>query len=460
MTAGKYFNRAVMALDAPHIGFVVRETPDKIVVFGEKNERYDIPISEIQHVSKNVLVGLNFSDIVKKYKVDRDAPLPTSKYVDPWGSDGKVDLTEYMKRYGKTLFNKGVRLENEDHVGHVMKETDDKIVIFGEHDHRFDVPKSKITFVGRNVILGMDWDELFKYKVDKNAPLPTGEPVDKLAREEHDIIQKRKKDENKKKNPDKTSEVIIKRMIEDNDSGSGNLEEKNILDLDTLSTQRQDRFWDALKERYQYNTSIKRGQDFLRKHVSSKISLVIMFVDLVGSTKMSMTLPADKLVTIIRAFSHEMSSVVESYDGFVLKYVGDAVIAFFPSGFNKYLTCDKAVRCAESMITVVTTGLNPILSKYDYPALKLKIGIDEGENVVVQYGYDRSSQIDILGYTMNVTAKITSITGPNKISVGENVYKLLHPNTQERFELLSNPGDDWKYVAPDTGEIYKVYTSK
>jgi sporulation protein YlmC with PRC-barrel domain len=183
MTAGKYFNRAVMALDAPHIGFVVRETPDKIVVFGEKNERYDIPISEIQHVSKNVLVGLNFSDIVNKYKVDRDAELPTSKYVDPWGSDGTVDLTEYMKRYGKTLFNKGVRLENEDHVGHVMKETDDKIVIFGEHDYRFDVPKSKITFVGRNVILGMDWDELFKYKVDKNAPLPTGEPVDKLAEE-------------------------------------------------------------------------------------------------------------------------------------------------------------------------------------------------------------------------------------------------------------------------------------
>jgi sporulation protein YlmC with PRC-barrel domain len=183
MTAGKYFNRAVMALDAPHVGFVVRETPDKIVVFGEKNERYDIPISEIQHVSKNVLIGLNFSDIAKKYKVDRDAPLPTSKYVDPWGSDGTVDLTEYMKRYGKTLFNKGVRIANEDHVGHVMKETDDKIVIFGEHDYRFDVPKSKITFVGRNVILGMDWDELFKYKVDKNAPLPTGEPVDKLAEE-------------------------------------------------------------------------------------------------------------------------------------------------------------------------------------------------------------------------------------------------------------------------------------
>lgn len=192
MTAGKYFNRAVIALDAPHIGFVVRETPDKIVVFGEKNDRFDIPISEIQHVSKNVLIGLNFGDIIKKYKVSRDAPLPTGRFVDPWGSDGQVDLTEYMRRYGKTLFNKGVRIENEDHVGHVMKETDDKIVIFGEHDNRFDVPKKYITFVGRNVILGMDWKELFKYKVDKNTPLPSGEPVDHLANEEENVLSQQK----------------------------------------------------------------------------------------------------------------------------------------------------------------------------------------------------------------------------------------------------------------------------
>lgn len=192
MTAGKYFNRAVIALDAPHIGYVVRETPDKIVVFGEKNDRFDIPISEIQHVSKNVLIGLNFGDIIKKYKVSRDAPLPTGRFVDPWGSDGQVDLTEYMRRYGKTLFNKGVRIENEDHVGHVMKETDDKIVIFGEHDNRFDVPKKYITFVGRNVILGMDWKELFKYKVDKNTPLPSGEPVDHLANEEENVLGQQK----------------------------------------------------------------------------------------------------------------------------------------------------------------------------------------------------------------------------------------------------------------------------
>jgi hypothetical protein len=76
-----------------------------------------------------------------------------------------------------------------------------------------------------------------------------------------------------------------------------------------------------------------------------------------------MTLPAEKLVTIIRAFSHELSTVIESYERYVLKYVGDAVIAFFPYGFNRYLTCDKSVECGKSMVMVLGEGINPILRK-------------------------------------------------------------------------------------------------
>jgi sporulation protein YlmC with PRC-barrel domain len=198
MTAGKYFNRAVIALDAPHIGYVVRETPDKIVVFGDGKDRWDIPIREIQNVSKNVLIGLKHNDIDKKYKVSRDSPLPSGQYVDPWKNVEDVDLASYEGKFPKSLFNKGVRIENEDHVGHVMKETDDKVVIFGERDYRFDVPKSKIIAVGRNVILGMDWDELFKYKVDKNNPLPTGESIEKLAGEEENVLKMMYGDEWKK----------------------------------------------------------------------------------------------------------------------------------------------------------------------------------------------------------------------------------------------------------------------
>jgi hypothetical protein len=50
-----------------------------------------------------------------------------------------------------------------------MKETDDKIVVFGGHDYRYEIPKSKIFAVGMNVILDMDY---------------LGEPIEKLAEEE------------------------------------------------------------------------------------------------------------------------------------------------------------------------------------------------------------------------------------------------------------------------------------
>jgi hypothetical protein len=183
MTSGKYFNKGVKALDAADIGHVVRETPDKIIVFGGGDERYDIPISEVQQVGANVLIGLKMYDIVTKYRVGRNDPLPTSRK-DPWSSpNSDIDLGTYEKEYPKSLFNKGVRAKNEDDVGHVMKETDDKIVVFGQSNYRFDIPKSHILAAGRNVILDMDFPEIFKYQVDRNAPLPTGESVEKINEE-------------------------------------------------------------------------------------------------------------------------------------------------------------------------------------------------------------------------------------------------------------------------------------
>jgi hypothetical protein len=184
MVSGSYFNKGVKALDSPHVGHVVRETEDKIIVFGGGDDRYDIPKEAIKFVSGNVLINLPFYEIVRRYKVSRSEPMPTGKSVkDPWTRPDNIDLASYEREYPRSLFNKGVRTQDEEHVGHVMKETDDKIVVWGHYDWRFDVPKSKIIAVGRNVILGMNYKDVFQYKVSRDAPLPTGDPVEKLAEE-------------------------------------------------------------------------------------------------------------------------------------------------------------------------------------------------------------------------------------------------------------------------------------
>ena len=184
MVSGKYFNKGVKSLDSPHVGHVVRETSDMIVVFGEGDDRYDIPKDKIRFAAANVLIDLPFHEIVKNYKVSREQPLPVDK--EHTHTDAELpepaDLATYEGKYPKSLFNKGVRTQDEEHIGHVMTEAGDKIVVWGHYNWRFDVPRSKIIAVGRNVILGMDYNEVFKYKVDRNAPLPTGEPVEKLGK--------------------------------------------------------------------------------------------------------------------------------------------------------------------------------------------------------------------------------------------------------------------------------------
>ncbi|MDP9016070.1 MAG: adenylate/guanylate cyclase domain-containing protein [Thermoproteota archaeon] len=241
-------------------------------------------------------------------------------------------------------------------------------------------------------------------------------------------------------------------------SDNSNREQAKIVDSETLVSQTQDRLWRALKRRFQYDVSLQPGQEFLLNHVSTKLPLVIMYADLVGSTNMSMTLPADKLTTIIRAFTYEISQVIYNHKGYVLKYVGDAVISFFPASYNKLLACDRAVQCSKSMLAVVKNGINPILNQYDYPELNVKIGMDEGENVIVQYGHDRSSQIDILGYCMNIAAKITSLTGANRVSIGQYVYEMLHPSIKGSFNEVKFSTDEWRYTDRHTGQIYRVYS--
>jgi adenylate cyclase len=50
----------------------------------------------------------------------------------------------------------------------------------------------------------------------------------------------------------------------------------------------------------------------------------------------------------------------------------------------------------------------------------------------------KHSPIDLLVYCMNVAAKITFLTAPNKISIGENIYELLHAKIQLEYQGLTN----------------------
>lgn len=225
---------------------------------------------------------------------------------------------------------------------------------------------------------------------------------------------------------------------------------------DSLIQETQKRVWRALKNGYEYDIGIVKSEQFLRANVFSRINMVVLYVDLVGSTTMTLELPIDKLAIIISSFAQEMGSVIMQYDGNILKFVGDAVIGYFVAN-NKLLVADNAVNCANSMIDVINEGINPILNQYGYPDLMVKIGIDFGQNTIVRYGSNKDEpHVDLLGPSMNIASKIQNHAKPNQILIGCDVYDKLHPIIQKKLRKIKRD-NKWNYHSKTTGKIYQLY---
>lgn len=262
-----------------------------------------------------------------------------------------------------------------------------------------------------------------------------------------------------------------------------------VIDVESVIKDSQIRIWKSLKANPEFNISINEMQKILEKFMETKVKLVILNIDLVGSTKMSLNLPIDKLTTIIRSFAQEMTLIVSMYGGYVLKYIGDAVLAFFVvdsdnakdhGDKHKYkdynsgeynndfdsLQYSNVISCAYTMIKVVQEGLNPILNQNDYPDLKVRIGVDVGEIAVVKYGLDidefenkvlKRPHIDLIGYTISIVVKMTSRAHPDHIVVGKEFFEKLNNNRKGVFKQLPSNPEIWNYTTEATGKIYSLY---
>ena len=209
------------------------------------------------------------------------------------------------------------------------------------------------------------------------------------------------------------------------------------------------------KRKY-FSSNIESSDVFLHSHTHSKANLVILYADLEGSTHMSTVLDLRDLTAILQIFVQEMSVTAIKNHGYILKDVGDAVIVYFPIINNNFsLASNNAISCAMNMVLIVEQGINPILEEFGFPKLQIKIGIDSGENAIVEYAFSiKSSHVDIIGYPMNIAAKITSLAKPNHISIGINTYRRLDSRVEQRLRKLGM--ENVEYIDYQTGDAYSI----
>lgn len=231
-----------------------------------------------------------------------------------------------------------------------------------------------------------------------------------------------------------------KKLLDDNNSFP------QIADIQTYIEETETRILEAFKKGSRLYPKIERSEQFLQQHVGSKLKLVVLYVDLVDSTLMTRDFSVDKLATIIQMFTQEMSVTASNFNGQVLKYVGDAVIVYFPIEVNDSISCSSAINCAFHMIAIIEQGINPVLRRKNYDQLQVKIGIDSSEHSIIQYVLGEKSYIDILGYGISMSAKLTKLAKPNQIVTSHGIYMNMHPSLRKRFSELEIAPRIWKYT--------------
>lgn len=188
----------------------------------------------------------------------------------------------------------------------------------------------------------------------------------------------------------------------------------------TSTKQIQSRILKTLENGLQFDLSTEDCNKFLRRRVNEKVKLAIIYIDIYNSTKMSLLLSAKSFALIIEVFSQEIALAVKGYGGYILKYVGDAVIVIFPSEFDNYKACRNAINCAINILDIVKQCINPAFKMHGLPELTVKIGADYGDALVALYGKSlHNAHIDLISSSMGITSKIASFAQPNEIVIGQ-----------------------------------------
>src|SRR5262245_57811711 len=150
-----------------------------------------------------------------------------------------------------------------------------------------------------------------------------------------------------------------------------------------------------------------------RRHVT------VMFSDLVGSTALSSSMDPEDLRDLISAYQTCVADIVERFDGFVAKFLGDGVVVFFGYPQAQEDDAERAVRAGLELVAGVTALKSRVV-------LQSRVGIATGLVVVGDLlasgdAYER----DVVGETPNFAARLQAIAEPNTVVICDNTRKLL-----------------------------------
>jgi class 3 adenylate cyclase len=199
------------------------------------------------------------------------------------------------------------------------------------------------------------------------------------------------------------------------------------------------------KPDYNY-TTIAQHPDFHHLKDSDEIInqyICSMFIDIKGSTRLSLKYDLPFVYKFKNAVIQACIEVIRSFDGYVHRIMGDAVLGFFGSSeITKEQAILDCMNCAAMLKIVLEQNIQPWLreEKPDFEDVQdfgFRIGCNFGDDHEVlwaNYGYGATGEVSPTGLPVDLAAKLQGLSSKNKSMMGQGILEFF--NWPENFSQV------------------------
>ncbi|MEP4275509.1 MAG: adenylate/guanylate cyclase domain-containing protein [Roseibium sp.] len=161
-------------------------------------------------------------------------------------------------------------------------------------------------------------------------------------------------------------------------------------------------------------------------------NVVVAFIDIVGFTKMSERLADTDVVRVVNACFDEIGKVITTHEGYIDKYIGDAIMAVW----NAPNSVEEPERAAVDASIEIIELLDHLRVITGQEQLDLRIALNQGPVLVGDIGGEHRRSFTVMGTTVNTASRIEAVAKDKKVrlAVSQSVAEKL-PGTYRALEI-------------------------
>jgi adenylate cyclase len=167
--------------------------------------------------------------------------------------------------------------------------------------------------------------------------------------------------------------------------------------------------------------------------------VAVLFVDIVGFTRMAEPMPPEAVVTMLRQFHERMTAQIFACGGTVEKYIGDEILAVFGVPTASDNDAANALACADRMIETLDHW-NKERARDGHTPLAIGIGLNYGPAVLGDVGSEHSMSFTVIGDTVNTASRLQGLTRTLKtpLVVGGPLVDAIRAGSSQTATALVN----------------------